>query len=43
MMKLEADPSKSELISVCNSLQNLMISLRFKKVELAETEEKMLR
>ena len=42
---LEHDPSKAELMCICTKLNQLLISLRFKRTELqtAETDLKQLK
>jgi hypothetical protein len=36
--KLESDPCKAELIGICSSLNQLLISLKYKRDELAIAE-----
>ncbi len=41
MDQLEADPSKAELIVICHSLNSLLLSLKFKRIDLAKAESEL--
>jgi len=43
MDQLEADPSKAELIVICHSLNSLLLSLKFKRIDLAKAENELRR